>query len=205
MATGWLGGVLAHGAEPLYQNNFEKTEIDKVPEDFLIIDGGFAVKQVEGNKVLELPGAPLQEGSGLIFGPTEKEGLAVSARVLSTSKGRRMPAFSIGLNGVGGYKLQVSAAKKTIELYKNDEVKASAPFEWQSGTWTALKLQMRKGKDGVWKLEGKVWAQSGKEPTGWMISYDEKEEPTAGRPSLWGMPYAGTAIQFDDLLVEPAK
>ena len=29
--------------------------------------------------------------------------------------------------------------------------------------------------------------------------------PAAGRPSIWGLPFSGTPIQFDNLLVTPAK
>ena len=42
----------------LYENNFEKEQIGKVPENFLVLDGGFAVKEEAGNKFLELPGSP---------------------------------------------------------------------------------------------------------------------------------------------------
>jgi hypothetical protein len=35
----------------------------------------------------------------------------------------------------------------------------------------------------------------------WMISLDEKSPPPAGRPSIWGSPYSGTPIRFDDLMV----
>ena len=112
--------------------------------------------------------------------------------------------MAVGLNGVGGYKLQISPAKKMIELYKGEDVKASVPFEWQSGGWTMFRLQVRKVKDEVWKVEGKVWLQSGKEPAGWLIAYEEKEAPNAGRASIWGNPYSSTPIQFDDLVIVPA-
>ena len=106
-----LGPVRAAEAKPLYQNDFSKVEIGKLPEEMLLLDGGFAVQDVSGNKVLQLPGAPL-DTFGVLFGPTEPAGLALSARVHSTKKGRREPAFAIGLNGNAGYKLQISAAKK---------------------------------------------------------------------------------------------
>ena len=77
----------------VYQNDFEKAEIGKVPEDFLVLDGGFAVQQEGGNKFLELPGAPL-DTFGLLFGPTETNNLSASARIFGTAKGRRFPAFA---------------------------------------------------------------------------------------------------------------
>src|SRR6187455_1582041 len=118
-----LWQVRAADAKPLYQNDFSKGEVGKLPEEMLLLDGGFAVQDVSGNKVLQLPGAPL-DTFGVLFGPTEPAGLAASARVHSTKKGRREPAFAIGLNGNAGYKLQVSAAKKLIELYKGEDVVA---------------------------------------------------------------------------------
>src|SRR4051812_25449563 len=58
----------------LYQNDFSKGEVGKLPEDMLLLDGGFAVQEVSGNKMLQLPGAPL-ETYGVLFGPTEGSGL----------------------------------------------------------------------------------------------------------------------------------
>lgn len=96
----------------MYENNFEKAELDKVPADFLVLDGAFEVKADGGNKFLELPGAPL-DTFGVLFGPTEKDSLAVSARIFGTLKGRRFPSFGVGLNGVGGFRLLVSPAKNS--------------------------------------------------------------------------------------------
>ena len=188
----------------LYQNDFSKAEIGKLPEEMLLLDGGFAVQEVNGNKVLQLPGAPL-ETFGVLFGPTEAADLAVTARVHSTKKGRREPAFAIGLNGNAGYKLQVSAAKKLVELYKGDDVVAKEPFTWESDSWTMLKLQVRKVKDGEFAVEGKAWKQGTPEPEKWTVTYAEKSEPITGRASIWGNPFAGTPIDFDDLVVSPSK
>ena len=200
---GLIASATAQSAKPLFENNFEKAELDKVPDGFLVLDGSFAVKQADGNKFLELPGAPL-DTYGVLFGPTEKDGVCVSVRINGTGVKRRFPTLAVGLNGVGGYKLQVSPGKKLIELYRGEEVKSSVPFEWQSGVWTVFRLQIRKVKEGEWKVEGKAWPQSGKEPATWLISHDEKEAPNAGRASIWGNPYSSTPIQFDDLLIVPA-
>ena len=167
----------------------------------MVLGGDFVVKSEGTNKFLELPGAPL-DSFGVQFGPTEKEDVGVSARILGTTKGRRAPTFGVGLGGVGGWKLQISPGKKALELLKDQESKASAAFEWQSGEWTQLRLQIRKVKDGEWKVEGKAWPQSATEPKEWSISADEKEEPIAGKASVLGSPFAGTPIGFDDLVVE---
>ncbi len=196
-------GVMAQKAQTsatLFEADFQLAEPGKVPEGFMVIDGGFAVKADGPNKFLELPGAPL-DTFGTLFGPTEKDGLAVSARVFGTGKGRRFPAFAIGLNGVAGYKLQVTPSKKAVELFKGETLKASVTFEWKSGVWTHLKLQIRKTKPDAWTIEGKVWAEGSTEPSAWTITSEDKEEPSPGRASVWGSPYATTPIHFDDLKV----
>lgn len=187
----------------LYENSFEQTEVGKAPADFLVLDGAFAAKAESGNKFLELPGAPL-DTYGALFGPTQSAGVAVSARIHSTGKGRRFPTFGVGLNGVGGYKLQVSPAKKALELYRSDELLDSAPYSWESDSWTTLRLQFRKVKEGEWRVEGNAWKYGAAEPKTWSISHGVKEEPNPGRASIWGNPYAGTPIRFDDVRVTPA-
>ena len=82
--------------DAIYKNDFESAELGKTPADMMVLDGGFKVIDDNGNKVLELPGAPL-ETFGLLFGPTEKENRTVSARIFGTSKGRRAPTFSVGI------------------------------------------------------------------------------------------------------------
>ena len=86
------------------------------------------------------------------------------------------------------------------EMCIRDRVKSVVSFDWQSDKWTLFRLQVRKVKDGEWKVEGKAWTQGGSEPA-WQITVDEKEAPLAGRAGLWGSPYAGTPIRFDDLVV----
>jgi hypothetical protein len=197
--VGLSGSVSAQATKTLYKNDFEKAAAGKVPDDFLVIDGGFSVKEEGGHKFLELPGAPL-ETFGVLFGPTEQENVTVTARIHGTGKGRRFPTFAVGLSGVSGFRLQVSPAKKALELFKGDTPKNSVPFEWASGQWTRLKLQIRKVKEGEWNVEGKAWPADAKEP-GWLISIDETEQPIAGRAALWGSPFAGTPIRYDNLAV----
>ncbi|HVF10988.1 MAG TPA: hypothetical protein VNA16_09315 [Abditibacteriaceae bacterium] len=179
----------------------------KPPPEFLILGGKFAVVKDGTNSLLELPGEPV-DTFGLLFGPTLKSSTQASvnvrARISGTALGRRSPAFGLGLYGVSGYKLRVSPAKAALELLKDEEVKVSIPYAWQSGSWTILRLQSRKIK-GNWKIEGKAWPQGVAEPKSWMISLEDKTPPTAGRPSLWGMPYSDTPIRFDDLVLSQAQ
>ena len=187
-------------AEVKYQNDFEKAEVGSVPDDFLVIDGAFAVREENGNKFLELPGAPL-EGYNAMFGPGEKENVGVGAKVLGTSKGRRYPTFGVALNGLGGYKLRVSPGKRELELYRGDEVKHSVPLKWESGKWTYLKLELTKPVENKWKVEGKVWQEGQQEPGEPTIRYEDNEAPPPGRQLISGSPYSGTPILYDDIKV----
>ena len=183
-----------------YENDFEKSQVGSTPDDFLILDGSFAVQEAAENKFLELPGAPL-DSYGLLFGPTDSTGQMASVRILGISKGRRSPTFGLGLNGVPGFKLQVSPAKKQVELLRGDAAVLSAPFNWISGKWTWFRVQLRKASDGTHLMEGKVWMEGQEEPKEWLVSFPVKDLPPSGRASIIGSPYAGTPIQFDDLKV----
>jgi hypothetical protein len=197
------GLVRLSAADPLFQTDFEKAEVDKVPEGLLVLDGAFAVKEADGNKFLELPGAPL-DTFGVLFGPARGVDVSVSARIFGTGKGRRYPAMAVGLGGNNGYRLQIAPAKKTLELLKGEEVLASAPFTWESGSWTRLKLQVRKVGD-AFKVEGRAWKEQTPEPKEWLIAFDEKNKPNEGRASVFGNPFSGTPIRFDDLTVAPVE
>ena len=76
--------------EVLYRQDFEKVAAGSVPEDFLVLNGTFSVREEGGGKFLELPGTPL-ETFGLLFGPTETDAVSVSARIFFEARSR---AFS---------------------------------------------------------------------------------------------------------------
>jgi len=183
-----------------YENNFEKAELEKVPDEFLVLDGQFAVKEEGGNKFLELPGAPL-DSYGVLFGPSFKDDCSVSARFYGTAKGRRYPTFAVGLNGVGGYKLRVSPGKKQLEIYKADNVKQAVPLEWHPGKWAHLKLSLVKAGEKEWQVNGKIWEEGEKEPEKASISFVDHEAPPSGRPLVSASPYSNTQIRFDDFVV----
>lgn len=198
----FLGHFAAVSGE-LYQNDFEKADVGKAAGDleFLVIgDGDFKVAQDDKSKVLELAPTPL-ETYGCLFGPTEVEDVEVQISAFSTLAGRRFPVFGAGLSGVGGYILRVNPSKKMVELLKGEEVKASAPYTWKTGTWTVVRLSVKKIKDGQWSVSGKAWERGQEEPKEALVKFDDAEKPLSGRASIWGIPYASTVIRFDDLAV----
>ncbi len=185
----------------LYENNFNQAAVDSLPDDILVMSGGFKVKEADGRKVLELPGAPAEDFYGALFGPATNSGVCVSARIFGSGARRRFPSFGIGLNGGSGYCLRVSPAKGLLELYKADEMRTNTPLAWKPGSWTMLRLQVRPAGASSWMVEGKSWEQGSPEPKDWMIAFEEKTAPPHGKASLWGTPYSGTPIWFADLKV----
>lgn len=203
LACALLTGLSLRAAgAPWFQLNFQDVEPGKLPADVLVLDGAFAVRAEGEARFLELPGAPL-DTFGVLFGPMVTNDVAVTARIFGTGSGRRYPAFAVGLGGVNGYKLRVSPGKKQLELLKGDTMVQGVPFNWESGKWTHLHLQLRRAGE-VWKVEGRAWTEGRSEPTGWLITREETEAPRPGRASIWGAPYAGTPIRFDDLAVGSA-
>lgn len=193
----------AADVKPIYENDFESGTVDKAPAGALAIAGDFTIKADGANKVLELPGEPL-DTFGILFGTAGQDGLSATARFFGTKTGRKFPSFGISLGGVGGYRLMMSGGKKALEIFKGDEAVKSVPFEWTPGEWTRLRLQVRKAGDG-WVIEGRAWSAAGAEPGEWLISVELKEPPPAGRAGLWGSPFSGTPIRFDDLVITPAS
>jgi hypothetical protein len=196
--------VSALHAEVLYQNDFQKAEVGSVPDDFMVIDGQFTVKENAGNKFFELPGAPL-EAYSFLFGPKENTNVAVQARIFTKAKGRRYSVFDVGLGGLGGYKLRVTPAKKQLELYRGDTLKTSVPLEWTSGKWTFLKLQVQQTDPSKFTITGKWWQEGAQEPTEPSITFADTQPLTRERASAGAMPYAGEPVLFDDLIITRVK
>lgn len=185
-----------------YFEDFESLEIGAQPEGFFAIEGAFSVVETEG-KALGLPGSPL--GSmGAVFGPTIDGPVDVRAKVRGERKGRRYPAFGIGANGLGGFRLMVNPAKRNLEILMNDAALAQEVYRWDgSETWTHLRLVVRPTPEGGSEARAKVWLESEEEPTEWMIEATSSEEIYSSKSSLWGLPYSSEPIHFDDLRVAP--
>jgi len=185
-----------------YTNDFHDAKPGPVPDEMMVLNGSFTISEANGKKFLELAGQPI-EADGLLFGPADAQGGQVSARVYATSTGRRFPEAGIGLGDVAGYKLWLEPGQSKIEIRQGDQTLASATYSaWKTGTWTSLSLRVSKSSSGV-LLQGKAWPADQKEPANWMIEAHAPQPLAVGHCSLWGTPYSGTAIRFDDLKYSP--
>ena len=194
--------LLAAGpTEPaIYTNDFAKAAVGKVPDDIMVLDGGFAVREFDGNKCLELSPDPI--GSyGCLFGPEGLAAMEVRARIWAAPRGKRFPEFGIGAGGIGGYKLILCPARAMLELRKGDDVVMSVPFKWTAAGWTWFQLQVEPNDKGGWLARGRAWAEGQKQPREWMLLRQDAQMPSDGRASLWGDDFSEQPIRFDDLSV----
>lgn len=185
----------------IYAEDFQKEPLGELSDDFLTLDGQFQIiKNDKGNKSVELAGEPLGD-HGFLFGEYLESNIRVRCKILAKKKRRSYPSFGLGIHGVGGYQLRVSPAKRKIEILFEEEVVSQKEFRWLGdGKWTALELSLSSNnKKDAWKLEGFVWEQGKKKPKTPIISYPIEEEPFGGESSVFGTPYSGHPILFDDL------
>lgn len=190
-------------AQPLYSNDFEKAPEGDPPKDMAVLNGSFTVKAVDGNKLLELPGDPV-DSFGVLFGPEGESHLCVQARIFGTATGKRSPEFGVGLGDSNGYKLWLMPATHQLQILKGEDVVATVPFAWKSGTWTVMRLES-KAAAGKTLVVGKAWAHGSAEPKDWTVKFEDKDDAPKGRASAWGSPYSSTPIRFDDLMVSKAE
>lgn len=191
-----ISGV--NGADVYYSQDFEN--VSDLPKDFVVMDGKFYVKEINGNKVLELQGIPL-DNYGLFFGPEISTGVELTVRIRSEATGKRYPSFCIGLNGSAGFKLRVSPGRRIVELLKGDEIKASTPFKWKDKQWMFLRLRSTPISQEKGLVCGSVWYEGDNPPLDWQVKL-ESDILQVGKASLWGIPYSSKPIQIDDIVLK---
>ncbi|MBL62240.1 MAG: hypothetical protein CMI30_02420 [Opitutae bacterium] len=185
----------------VYENDFSSYPVGEEPDDLFILDGDFAVREIDGNKVLSLPGDPVGD-FGILFGPRVKgKPVELRCRVSSTRKGRRMPAFAAALGGVSGYRLRLNPATRNLQLILGEETVATAPFAWESGAWTHLRFRAEAKGENATMVFAKTWIGGTKEPVEWNLVHEFPTPFAGGKCCLWGLPYASTEIRFDSLQV----
>jgi hypothetical protein len=187
---------------PLYSQNFETLKEGEPPEEIQILDGEFVIKKVGDNKLLEMGPDPLK-ASGILFGPGDKNEYTVSARIKTSATGKRFPEFGLGSCGPNQFKLWVMPATGELQILSGDDTVAKTAYKWQSGAWTRLKLRVARIDANKFIIQGKAWPDGKDEPKDWQVTYEDPGAPRPGRAGLYSTPYAGTATQFDDIIVAP--
>ena len=197
-----VGRSVAEDSKPPTKIDFEEFEVGSEP-DLFVIEGTFIVRDDAGNKVLELQPQPLSE-SGVIFGKSLKGAASVTVDIKASKKRRSTPRFGVGLHGISGYRLRLVPATNVIELVKSEEAVKSAEFKGNSGEWLSLRLAIETGADGKWVISGWAWPKGSEAPKDPVITMQSEEKPGQGKASIWGTPYSGTPILYDNLVIQDA-
>ena len=185
-----------------FDENFSSLEVGSEPENLFILDGAYAVSQEENDKRLTLPGSPVGD-FGLLFGPRVREkSLELSFSFLATKKGRRLPAMAAGLGGVRSYRFRLNAATKQIILSRQDVEIGREVYQLESGSWCRVRFQALPGDGENTRIRLKLWKRGEEEPEKWLFDEIDPSAFAGGKCALWGYPYAGTPIHFDDLKIE---
>ena len=184
-----------------YSQNFEKLEFGDPPDELFVVEGDFQViAMTDVNKALKLPAIPLVE-NGALFGKSSKGAMTAEVRVKGEKKRRSYPRFALGVHGISGYRLRVVPAKKQVELVKDEEVVHTAPYTWTTAAWCQMKISVSTDAVGKTVVQGWVWSGSDAVPEKPSITLVSDEAPGQGKASIWGSPYSGKDIVYDDLKV----
>ena len=195
--------LISADAPSNYHQDFQKSDNGSLPEELLVINGTFTVHTEGDQKFLQLPGEPL-DTFGFMLGADDHNSITASVRAQSI--GKRFPEFGVGLCGAAGYRLWLQPSIGELQILKGDNVKAAKPYDWKSATWLTLRLQLTKQNNKT-TIQGKIWPRGTPEPKDWTLTFDDPqtEKPPKGRPSVWGIPYSGTPIDYDDIAIMVIK
>ena len=142
----------------------------------------------------------MRSASCLAVGPPRQRDQCANVRY---EKRRRYPVFGIALNGVNGYRLQVAPGQAGDRTAKGQRRRGQGAV---SAGAAASGYDSRCGSSKPAIPSGLSAARFGwtarpppAQPT---ITHKETKEPRNGKPSIWGSPYSGTPIRYDDIVVK---
>jgi outer membrane protein assembly factor BamB len=169
-----------------WSESFESLQGDLVPAQWINATGKFAVRAVDGNKVLvKLADNAFTKRARVYMGLTGWSNYTVECEAKATEKRRQMGDAGVVAQR---YALILFGNSQKLELESwqpETERTVRTPFAWKSDTWYRLKLQVENLPDGKVRARGKAWAVSDPEPSGWTL---EKIDPIGnhqGSPGIY--------------------
>ncbi|HEX4947608.1 MAG TPA: PQQ-binding-like beta-propeller repeat protein [Blastocatellia bacterium] len=190
-------------ALPLTEN-FETVAPTKVPSYWLNTDGKYAVREMDGGKVLvKNPTPPIFQRSRSLYGPASWANYTVEADVRATERRRQM-----GDGGVVAQRYELvmtgSAGNLEIRSWQIEPTRTvKVPFKWKADTWYRVKLEVQNLPDGKTRARGKAWLATEAEPANWMIERVDPNGNRMGSPGIFA--YAPSEVFFDNIKVTPNK
>lgn len=189
---------------PPFAENFESYTIDALPKHWLNAIPKYAVKDLDGNKVLlKKSDNPAFQRARTFFGANDLSNYTVEADVRATEKRRQMGDAGVVAQR---YQLTLFGNSQRLELtsWQIEPMRTiKKPFEWKKDTWYRLKLEVVNQADGKARVRGKAWAAAESEPAEWLLEYVDSIPHKHGSPGVFA--YAPSDVFFDNIKVTPNK
>ncbi len=209
--TGTISVAIADGVEPpewevLYQQDFEEVEVGSLPDDFFVLDGDFSVGMTGNGKCLVLPGNPIGE-FGFLFGPRfDKKNVECAFSFWTKNLGRRFSSLECAIGGIRGFRLRLDGVAKSATFRCGDTILTEKCPDWNVETWTSLRFRASVSDENSNMVASfKLWEAKDYEPVRWLHLAAPTDPLPMGRCLLWGYPYAGTEILWDDLQIRALR
>jgi len=184
-----------------------------VPAGWVNTTGKFAIKDVDGNKVLakltENPFAFAKRCRPFFSGPDGMSDYTVEADVRAIEKRRQMGDVGIVAER---YEMVLFGNHQRVELQPwQPEVQRTVrvEFPWKADTWYTMKLEVQSMGGGKVRARGKVWEKGQPEPAAWTIERIDPIGSVKGAPGLYAdapsQPGGGSDIYYDNIKVYKNK
>ena len=182
-----------------WQENFESIEEGKSPPHWVRATNRFAVREMDGNKILVKP--PARRGlhrSNVYIGPPNMKNYIVQVDLLGTKPKRNMPDMGLIANR---YTLEMQGNHQRLQVlsWRSDLRMAKwIDFKWEPNVWYTMKMRVDVVDDTA-HVKGKVWAKGEPEPEEWTITVEDPLPNREGSPGIYG--YSPAEIYYDNLKV----
>ena len=182
-----------------WQEDFESIEVGKIPPHWVRAEGRFAVREMDGNKVLVKP--PARRGlhrSNVYIGPPNMTDYTVQVDLLGTKPKRNLPDMGLIANR---YTLEMQGNHQRLQVlsWRSDLRMAKwVDLKWEPNVWYTMKMTVDI-VDNTAHVKGKVWGRGEPEPEEWTITVEDPLPNREGSPGIYG--YSPAEIYYDNLKV----
>ncbi|MDE0627189.1 MAG: PQQ-binding-like beta-propeller repeat protein [Bryobacterales bacterium] len=186
-----------------FLEDFERYDVDSVPDGWSAIRGRFRVVESEGGKMLLKPsGNPRTWRTTVYVGMASQSEYEIEAEMMSMEQRRRLAdmglvshRYTLALMG-NAQSLMVRTWLSELERFSKE-----VPFEWDPEIWYHVKLRVEPDADGSTSIRGKVWPRGQDEPAEWSIEAVDAIGHDHGAPAIYG--YSSADIHYDNVKVTP--
>jgi outer membrane protein assembly factor BamB len=179
------------------------------PAHWINATGKFAVRAVDGNKVLvKLAVNPFAfaKRTRPFFGPPDLSDYTIEADVRSMERRRQMGDVGVVAQR---YELVLFGNHQRLELQPwqpETQRTVRVEYKWKPDTWYVMKLEVQSLDASKVRARGKVWPKGEPEPAAWTIERVDPIGNHKGSPGLYAdalnsAPQGGSEMFYDNIKV----